>query len=298
MKSRLTNSRMKAYRMCPRYHSLSYIEGWRPRVTAPALSFGTAFHTGMEAYWRGEEIPTAILTDDYESAKVNALVAGYQARWEDEDRAKYAMLAVEKEFEVPLIHPVTGEEHPHWTLAGKIDLLIAEGDAIVLCDHKTSSEDISLGSTFWQRLPLDTQILIYLYGARHLGFEVSKILWDVAAKPRQRPKKGETPNQFQTRIMGEIAADPAKFYARAELFRFDHEIEAALLDAWDFADRMHADMQAKWNPRNIDSCFKYGRPCSFFRFCLSNASPCDDMDFVKLADPNPELSNQQQEEAA
>lgn len=295
---KLTNSRMKAYRLCPRFHHLQYVEGWRPRVTAPALSFGTAFHAGMEAYWRKETVPTLLLEDAYENAKVNALTAGYVARWEDEDSGRYETLAVEKEFEVPLIHPITGQEHPHWRLAGKIDLLIAEGDAIVLCDHKTSSEDISLGSTFWQRLPLDTQILVYIYGARELGFEVSKILWDVASKPKQRPKKGESPAQFQARIMGEIAADPARYYARAELFRFDHEIEAALLDAWDFADRMYADMQAKWNPRNVDACFKYGRPCSFFRFCLTNSSPCDDMQFVRLDDPNPELSNPQQEEVA
>jgi hypothetical protein len=56
-------------------------------------------------------------------------------------------------------------------------------------EHKTSSEDIGLGSAYWKRLTLDPQVSTYYAGAKSLGHEVDGCLYDVIRKPALRPSQ-------------------------------------------------------------------------------------------------------------
>lgn len=47
----LTNSRLGAFRRCPRLHHLRYVEKVRPVVEADPLRFGTLIHHALEAWW-------------------------------------------------------------------------------------------------------------------------------------------------------------------------------------------------------------------------------------------------------
>lgn len=288
----LTNSRLKAKRMCPRYHHFRYVKGYASARKSDALSFGSAFHLGMEHYWRDEPLPlAALLADEYDEAALRALLAGYEARWAQEDE-KYETVAVEAEFRTPFIHPVTETENPEWLLAGKLDLVIRDRETgeVLVGEHKTSSEDISFGSPYWQRLSLDSQILVYTVGARALGYTNAATLYDVAYKPRQRPRKGESPEAYRARIMAEIAEAPQRYYARCRLTRFPGEVQSALMDAWDWSERMSADMRVGVHPRNPDACFKYGRACEFHDVCVGSEHLDNAEKFVLLDNPNPELS--------
>lgn len=285
----LTNSRLKSYRLCPRLHQYEYNLAVRPARPADALTFGTAFHAGMEDLRGDKPIRSVFLENEYENARVVALITGYAARWADDDK-RYDTVHMELPFEEPLIHPVTGKEHPEFRLAGKIDRIVydRQEDEWMVGEYKTSGEDITLGGPYWQRLTLDTQILLYAYAARRLGFDVSRTVYDVAAKPRQRPRKTEKPHEFGRRILEEIAADPTGYYARCVLTRFDHEIDSALCDAWDWADRIAQDRAQGWNPRNPDACHKWNRPCAYLGVC-TGAETLESESFVKLDDPHPEL---------
>lgn len=288
MTALLTNSRLKAYQGCPEMHHFSYVLGYRRAGGDATLDFGSAFHAGMEHYWADQAVPTDLLGDPFENARLNALLAGYEARWSDADE-RYRTLAIEKGFEVALVHPVTGQTHPDWRLSGKIDLLLGEESAVVLGEHKTAKEDITPGSTYWQRLELDTQILLYLYALQQLGMAASKVLYDVAGKPQNRPKKNERPDEFQARIMASIAESPNDYFQRGELVRSQHQIDRAILDLWDFADRMLEDERKGWHPRNASHCFKYGRACSFFGVCCGYDS-LNSPNYIRLENVNPELS--------
>jgi hypothetical protein len=287
----LTQSRLKAYQTCPELHFFQYVKGWRPAKQADALTFGSAFHLGAECYNKMQEIPAYLLDDPYENARVQALLHSYLCRWQQEDAARHSVLAVELPFDLPLTHPVTGQVHPHFRLAGKIDLITERLDnrEREVTDHKTSGEDFSPGSVFWRRLDLDLQNLLYLHAARELGYDARRFVYDVVAKPRQRPKKGETPGAFGLRIMEQIAEAPADYFARSPMDQSDGAIERALIDVWDFADRIHRDIAEGWHPRATSACFKWGRACPFLGVCCG----LEDLaggGFVQSDEVNPELA--------
>jgi hypothetical protein len=291
----LTNSRIKCYQRCPREHRFAYIDLWRPAKQSQdgALTFGSAFHDGTENYWNGKPIPAVLLDDPFENARVQALLAGYVARWSDDDAKEFESVAQEIEFQAPLVHPVTGQTHSFWTLSGKLDGILRErasGD-VDLTERKTSGEDVSVGAPYWQRLGLDLQPLIYYIGAKALGFTIARTIYDVAVKPRQRPKKGESPEAFQARIMSEIAEEPGAHYSRGRLVRTQGEIDSAMIDVWEFADRMKRDMDEGWFPRSTSNCFKFNRPCAYLGCCSRNESPTEYDGFMKLETEHPELTN-------
>jgi hypothetical protein len=58
---------------------------------------------------------------------------------------------------------------------------------VYLWETKTSSEDISHGSTFWKRTQLDPQLSLYLPAIRKLGHDPHGAIYDVLLKPLQKP---------------------------------------------------------------------------------------------------------------
>jgi hypothetical protein len=314
VKQRLTNSRLAAYRLCPRLHHVTYTLGWRPAVQAAPLTFGTAFHAGMETYWtQGRSGAVVHLDDPFEQARVEAMLAGYFARWEG-DFGRYETISVEEQFEADLEHPVTGEVSDFWVLAGKLDLVLRDlkDDAIVLGEHKTTSADVRPGSTYWQQLRLNTQISQYYVGARALGYDFARTLYDVAAKPKIDPYRAtppekrkytkagvlyanqrevdETPAEFRERVAAKIAEDPTAYYSRGPAPRTQDDIVRAMLDTWDYAERLKRDMESGWAPRNPDSCFKFGRACHLYEVCCGDKR-LDCGDFVQSENVHPELAD-------
>ncbi len=58
---------------------------------------------------------------------------------------------------------------------------------IYLWETKTTSEDLSFGSTFWKRTILDPQLSLYLPALRTMGHDPRGCIYDVLRKPDQRP---------------------------------------------------------------------------------------------------------------
>lgn len=125
-------------------------------------------------------------TDPYELARAEEMLRGYSARWFSKPME---VLAVEVEFDGPLLNPETGCASKTFRLGGKMDALVRllPDRRVAVVEHKSSSEDISRGSWYWKRLRLNPQLPTYLLGARALGYEPDEILFDVLGKPGQRP---------------------------------------------------------------------------------------------------------------
>jgi hypothetical protein len=129
-----------------------------------------------------------VTIDPFELARAEVLLIGYDARWAD-DMGRYEVLDVEAEFAAPLVNPLTRAASRTWRLGGKLDVAVRERDSgrEGIVEHKTSSDDITPGSEYWRRLQMDGQVSIYFAGAKALGLDPQFCLYDVLAKPRQRP---------------------------------------------------------------------------------------------------------------
>lgn len=182
----LTNSEMATFRRCQREHKHAYVDGYRSREDADALRFGTLWHLGLEQLYLGQglehaiEVATAGAADAFEAAKLRVLLTGYEARWGGE---RLDVVGVEETFVAPLVNPVTGAESRTYQLAGKLDVRLRDA----FMEHKTTSDDIGLGSVYWRVLTLDSQVSTYYAGAKALGTEPGLCIYDVVKKPGLRP---------------------------------------------------------------------------------------------------------------
>jgi hypothetical protein len=193
----LTNSQAKTFRRCAREHFYAYILGYRTATLEEALYFGDLLHAGLEVWWLakmhgGEPLEAAIealrgkARDEYDLVRAGALLQGYDARWTDEP---FEVLAVEREFRAPIVNPETGAASRTYEAAGKLDVVVRDtrDNLVKMIEHKSSSEDITAGSTYWKRLILDSQVSTYFAGGKAAGYDIAECVYDVIGKPGQRP---------------------------------------------------------------------------------------------------------------
>lgn len=126
----LTTSSAKTFRLCPRKFFYAYRLRRRSIGDAKALRFGSLFHLALESWWTSGDLGEAIArmreaytrfeTDWIDAIRAEELLLGYHARWLHEP---LRVVAVEKEFRVPLVNPATGAASKTWDLGGKIDAI-------------------------------------------------------------------------------------------------------------------------------------------------------------------------------
>jgi hypothetical protein len=185
-----------------------------------------------------------VTIDPFELVRAEEILLGYSARWFEEPLEP---LLVEGEFYFPLVNPYTGEEHAEVQMGGKMDCVVFDprDEKVRVLESKTSSEDIRLGSPYWLRTQLSPQLSTYMLGARSLGLDPSGIIYDVLARPQQRPlsatpvelrkytkptkaepvsrlyanqrETDETPEEYRQRLRESIVASPNEYYVRAHV---------------------------------------------------------------------------------
>lgn len=304
-----TNSELRTWRACPRKHQYQYVQLRRSRLDSDALNFGTLWHVGMEAWWNHASEPAEVRlgagliafrssdwTDAFALVTAEELLLGYTARWGDEE---YECLAVEQQFEIPLINPETNAPSRTYRIGGKFDGIIADRKGQLVLEHKTSGSDIEPGSLYWKKVrTLDTQVSLYMNGARVLGFVPRACLYDVVRKPGIRPLKAtpvesrkylkgtttlyanqrahdETSEEYRLRLRADIQEKPERYYGREEIVRLDADSKEHAFDTWQQARMMREAELAGFAPRNPDSCSEYGG-CPYLPVCTNEASIDDD----------------------
>jgi hypothetical protein len=140
----VTTSELRSFRRCKREHHYSYRMGYREIHKAGPLRFGTAIHKALEVWWSAATLGNIDLAlaaidangeiDEFERAKARAMTLAYHARWID---AEFEVLAVEKQFEAPLINPATGAKSQTYEVGGAIDAIVRmpNGDVFIV-EHK------------------------------------------------------------------------------------------------------------------------------------------------------------------
>ena len=315
----VTNSELRTWRLCARRHKFQYIARRRPRKTHEALAFGTLWHLGLEHWWSttGEGRLSAGLAalrsspgaDPYALAVCETMLAAYTALYGDQD---LETVCVEQSFEVPLVNPETGVASRTFRLGGKFDGIAREpAGRLVVVEHKTTASDIEQGSLYWKKVhSLDTQVSLYLSGARAAGYAVEACLYDCARKPGIKPLRAtpeesrkwtrptkadpaprlyanqrehdETPEEYAQRVADDIAERPERYFARGEVVRLEKDDDGHAYDTWQQARMMREAELAGFAPKNPDSCSSFGG-CPYLPVC-SNETTIDDDSLYRTAD--------------
>ena len=273
---------------------------------------GVSLDAAGQAAWAAMRAQPTSGLDEFDLIRAEEMMLGYHARWVDETAAAYEVLAVESEFQEPLINPDTRAPSRTFQRGGKLDAVVREratGRTLVV-EHKTTSEPIDAGSVYWRRLALDPQVSTYL--ASHP--EHSACLYDVLGKVAMEPLKAtptearkytkeridkrtgevleasrlyatqrdvdETPAEYRARLRAHITENLATLYRRGEVVRLPSEMAEAAYDDWQTARAIRdAQLAARW-PRNADSCVRYRRLCSYFSLCTNASSPDNTLEWA------------------
>jgi hypothetical protein len=328
----ITNSRLRTFHACQRLHLIQYVDGYRPNGTTEALAFGDLMHVGLEAWWltwaaiegtcdaplsAAQLAMMAKGADPVMLAKAQVLMVAYDLRW-SASMGALEVLAVEAQFETPLVHPLSGRAIRGARRAGKLDAIVRRRDdgSVWMVEHKTTGGDISPTSSYWQKLRLEPQVSMYFAGARALGYQLDGCIYDVIRRPDEKPlsatpedrrkylkgtttlykgqrETDETLEEYQARLATSIGEDPNAYFARSEVVRLPEELRAFELDVYAASRQMLAagrTIAGMHAPRNVDSCFRFGRPCEFFDHCSLGVPLEDKTRFHKVDNVHPELS--------
>lgn len=297
------------YRTCPRLYWYGYVAdgtGYEVRGKSFALTFGDYWHRAQEAWWLarkrldgglpGEWIDAALHAVDhpqpdshgytppklevYDRARIRAMMALYHLVYSTDG---LSVLAVEREFKAPLISPKGGKAVNWDGLDGRMDLVVANrrNEAFV-GEHKTTGLTIDDDSDYWDRVKFDMQISQYIEGARHIGYPVVGLIYDVARRPHamlkaNKPEPRESPEAFEARLLRALAEEPKKYLRRKLVVRTDAEMAEARRDTWATARQIAQSHREDLWPRHAVSCSRYGHKCEFFDVCAGE---------VDLRDPS------------
>jgi hypothetical protein len=270
----LSHSRLAAFRRCPREEYLHFqLERESLAEKPDALSKGSIVDAAIAAHHMGQPVDLSGATPD-----IRALVRGYIAY--------YGPPEEDPIFTCEAAHVPWSLDFEDHTLVGEFDAIGTRKDsgARVILENKTCSEDIGIGSSYWQRVGLtDAQVSTYLQTG-----VAEEVLYNVLRKPALRRlevnskrKEPESDEDFEARCFADIAERPEYYFARARIVRLPHEAEAHMRDLRGTVHLMlAAHAMGEETPRSTGACFSFRRPCQFFAVCGLGADIHDDQIFT------------------
>lgn len=321
-----TQSMWQQFITCRKSYEWRYVHGLAPKDRAEALSFGSVIHECLEA-WHGDNELSKVKTiidsaypgrdvDDNEKRNwhyASAMMEAYTRRYPDE---KLNTIALERQFEGPIINPHSGYRSHALTLAGKVDGIIEIDGSNYVLEHKTTA---AITGAYLDRLWVDFQIIIYTaYVQRVFNIDVAGVLYNILTKPKLRQTQGETDSEFEKRKAelleksktGRTSArqrlpetDEAFQKRLAEKYEADHmpfhrefipilpkAIDSVMAELWGLSQALlEAHRRNNFYP-NRNACFRFNRPCDYFELCRSNGNPNIIENYFEKRDVNEELA--------
>jgi hypothetical protein len=253
----VSHTEAAVFRRCPREHFYHYTL-WRvPLIKALALQVGSRLDAKLKKI-HGE----GVLDLEGLEPQERALMQGYVAYWGMPDTLFECERAGVR-FQVT----ISGAQ-----VKGEFDAVghVRETGHRAILECKSTSEDIAPGSLYWRRIQhLDPQPTVYLTAVKKMGWERGEILWDAIHKPQLRLKKKETPEEFEQRVLEDIAGRPTHYFQRHVIVRLEHEHATYMKDLAGTVRLMQVARQMGPDaPKNPDACVtKWGRQCDYFEVC-------------------------------
>ena len=321
----LSYSALSAYLRCPKAYQLRYLQELAPLERSANLRFGSVIHDCLERWHRGDSLDAvlAFINETYPAPRLDefvrrdwhlarAMLKGYARQFPTE---RFRVLALEKEFLVPLVNPATGRASRKLMLAGKVDGLVQQDGQVWLLEHKTASV---VDGDYLERLPMDLQVHLYaLCAERAWGFQVAGVLYNPLLKIQLKQAQGETEGEFEERRAalraksktGKTSAkrqmpesdedfherllaryqDPGVFM-RQEVFICRSRLRELAREVWDLGqDILRARREDRFL-RNTESCYRKDRRCAYVPLCRSGECPLVRENFFRREAPHQELT--------
>jgi len=265
-----SHSELRTFLTCPTLHRYRYLLERESTAPVPeALSKGRQADLACACVEAGE--PQSMFVRPT-SPEMRALISAWASYWPreqfvaDEHHVKFRF-----------------ELEPGIELIGEFDAIGTYQGKRVILERKSSSEDISPGSPYWQKVELsDAQVSLYLLAAERLGLGITEVFYDVLRKPALRLKKGETEEAFEQRCLEAITENPEHYFQRKLVTRLEAERAAYVRDVHGTVRLLQVSaFLGDGTPRNTGSCWDYGRPCEFFPVCGTGAS-LDDPELYRV----------------
>jgi len=277
---RISHSELVSFLTCNRLHYFSYRLRREPRTTAEPLLVGRRVEAVIKQLWLGESPDLSELQPEE-----RALCKVYPIWW------RHHALRV-KRADIPFQVEIAGVMY-----VGEFDGDGEDKGEEIIVELKTTSEDIGPGAPYWRRVAqVDPQVTTYLMAARAQGRRLRRVVYDVIRKtglerakatPIEKRKytkvtkanpvsrlyenqreQDETDDEYELRVLEDIAEKPEKYFQRHDIVRYEDEHQAHMRDVAGNVRLMQLVETMPEAPRNVNSCFKWGRSCSFLPVCL------------------------------
>ena len=329
-----TYSMWRLFRNCRKACQWRYVEELVPLTRDDSLAFGSLIHECLEL-WHGRRDLNLVLDHiDRTCAgraadervrrhwqQARAMMTGYARRYHTED---FEVVHLEKQFEGPLVNPLTLAISRSFSMAGKIDGIVKSHGEYFLLEHKTAAQ---LDGDYLERLWTDFQTTLYChYAELALGIRIAGVIYNVLVKTRLQQGRGETEEEFgqrkaeleaksktgkpsaakrrlpesdedfQARLL-ERYEDPQMFH-RELLYIGREQIDTLRIELWELTKAFLEARRRGMFYQNTAFCFQYGRPCPYFALCRSGGNPNVIQNFYRHEPPHTELAEEPEAQAS
>ena len=298
-------SKLNLFAECHRKYYWRFIRNVDPKKISIPFFVGGMYHTGLEAFYKGEDTDKIIKSidtdiDDFLSTRfiqpeelgqleiqraiIIGMLKGYFKVYA-KDIKKWKIIATELFVEMP----IEGFDFP---LIGTIDLVYQYKKKIWIGEHKTASQ---ITKDYIDRLPFDLQVMLYPLMVRYaLKRDVQAVCYSITRKPTIRQKQNETFKDFISRISDDYVNREDFYFYREEILYNPKYIKHAINDLHRISEELesyHTMMEKNevlkmenWY-RNSRACFQFGR-CPFFNLC-KHGDRSDQMMMFQKREPSP-----------
>jgi len=328
----VTCSSLKTFKLCRKDYNLRFIRGLQGLEESEAQYLGTVAHEALERWHgRGDADKNKVVADifnhidaafperelnerqkkDWHLAR--AMITAYMERYPSED---FVVVAIEKQFQCPVINPDTGAASRTFYMRGKVDALVTRNGEYFLLEHKTAAV---INGDYIERLPLDFQVTLYAhYLEQFMNIRIAGVIYNVIGKAKIQQSVGETEEVFEARRADliaksktgkssakqqmpesdeEFAARLAKKYREKDMFHRSSlyiprsQYEMLTAEIWELCQQLLIARRTNRWYMNTDVCFLYYRPCRFFPVCVSGDNPNIIENRYRIGPTHPELDD-------
>jgi len=200
----------------------------------------------------------------------------------------YKVLAIEKEFNLPLVNPDTGKVSRTFRHGGKVDLILDDGKGgVVIVDHKTAA---NINGDYIDRIQHDAQLYSYALAAEKVfDRPCTSMYLNVIQKPSIRLKKDESDEAFYRRMGDWYSSDK---FLRQQITIDKRFLQTVRKDLWERGQQIRFSDYHNYFPRNTNSCVQYGYTCPYYKLCILDQQHLKETDYEKK-EAHSELSSQQ-----
>ena len=287
-------SKIKLFKKCKRKAYWKYIMGLVPKWTDANLLIGTATHSALATWYKNPKASAKQfmrkLKKEHKKLQDAIQISADYFDQDELDKAETVIKTFQgmiqgyidiyhNDLKHWIIQPADVEVHflidmGNFDLKGFVDLIPRNRKTkkSLIVEHKTASK---IGDSYIDRLPLDTQVRCYIFGAKKgLGLQPTEVVYDVIRKCQLRRKADETQDDFNERIALDYASRPDFYFFRESLKFSKSDIDAFEHDLHK-THREYEFVIHDGDPLNPESwvcsdhvCNEFFKTCPYLPLCL------------------------------